>query len=591
MRRISSIHTVLSFVLFLVGPSIVAESGIVYKNPCIYNIEYSFEMFPDPNKIDRSKDLKLWIPIPGEWDSQKAAKIISVEPEPHGKYVDPEYGNHMLFWDFGKESEKPSYRVNLKYRLKSYELYADIDPNKVGSYDKTSDEYALYTRSTYRINITPEVKKLAEEAIGGEQNPYLQAKRICEFVNKKIRFKHLRSAGASGITYLLESGAKDPSTGEYYYEGECDQYSAFFVALCRAVGIPARSVLGFVSWAPWMTVKDLKIHYEHLKKLTPDGLAAARIYGALWGHVWAEFYAPNYGWIPVDPTDGVFGQLHNACVIASKGRDIAIGPNLSPEDEGYGDQWILLHDGRADVVGWGIWNIAKISIAKVTILHHSDPFPADAFAAYISRLHRQEQYRADPLSYRKRVLTWICNKTQNEQDKAAALAKAYSENPGVRENHEQYILHMFRQVVGEEKFLDICESYMELLDNSEEAVTTRRFREIAENIYGEPLVWFFEQWVDYTELPQLGLNDISVSEDGNIWHVTGRLSQLGDIVFKFPVQLKIETEGQSKSETIFSQARDTLFNITVADKPKSIILDPDHHILKIQGTPVISEKL
>jgi aminopeptidase N len=132
---------------------------------------------------------------------------------------------------------------------------------------------------------------------------------------------------------------------------------------------------------------------------------------------------------------------------------------------------------------------------------------------------------------------------------------------------------------------------MELLDNSEEAVTTRRFREIAENIYGEPLDWFFEQWVDYTELPQLGLDDIAVSENGNIWHVTGRPSQLGDIVFRFPVKLKIETEGQSKSETILSQARDTFFNITVVEKPKSIILDPDHHILKIQEMPLRNERL
>ena len=53
--------------------------GLIYRNPRVYNIEYSFEMFPDPNKIDRTKDLKLWIPIPREWDSQKAVKIISVE--------------------------------------------------------------------------------------------------------------------------------------------------------------------------------------------------------------------------------------------------------------------------------------------------------------------------------------------------------------------------------------------------------------------------------------------------------------------------------------------------------------------------------
>jgi hypothetical protein len=75
-------------------------------NPRVYNVEYSFEMFPDPNKIDRAKDLKLWIPIPQEWESQKTVKIIYVEPEPHAKFTDPEFGNLMFFWDFGKEPEK-----------------------------------------------------------------------------------------------------------------------------------------------------------------------------------------------------------------------------------------------------------------------------------------------------------------------------------------------------------------------------------------------------------------------------------------------------------------------------------------------------
>ena len=91
MKRISSRHVLFGLVLLCIASSVFAESGIIYRNPRVYNVDYSFELVPDPNNIDRAKDLKLWIPIPREWDSQKAVKIISVEPEPHGKYVDPEY--------------------------------------------------------------------------------------------------------------------------------------------------------------------------------------------------------------------------------------------------------------------------------------------------------------------------------------------------------------------------------------------------------------------------------------------------------------------------------------------------------------------
>ena len=92
------------------------SSRIAYRNPRIYNLEISFEMAPDPAKIDRDRDLKVWIPIPREWDSQRNVQIISVQPEPHVQYTDPEYGNKIFFWDFGKSPEKPSYRVEI-FRL------------------------------------------------------------------------------------------------------------------------------------------------------------------------------------------------------------------------------------------------------------------------------------------------------------------------------------------------------------------------------------------------------------------------------------------------------------------------------------------
>ena len=63
------------------------QRGIVYINPRVYNVEYKFELCPNKDSIDPSRDLKLWIPVPREWDNQKAIKIISVEPEPQVKMV------------------------------------------------------------------------------------------------------------------------------------------------------------------------------------------------------------------------------------------------------------------------------------------------------------------------------------------------------------------------------------------------------------------------------------------------------------------------------------------------------------------------
>jgi len=587
MKNTSGIHIALGFILII---SILfcssAESGVDYRHPRVYNVEYSFELHPDPTKIDRSKDLKLWIPIPREWDSQKAVKIISIEPEPHARYVDPEHGIPMVFWDFGKLPEEPTYVATIKYRLITYKFRADIDPNQVGSYDTTSKLYTLYTRSTEHIEITPELQTLAREAVGKEKNPYLQARLIFDFVVKKMRYKHVRHDTGSGVRPLLASAVIDKQTGEKYYQGECAQMTVFFVALCRAVGIPARGITGKVGFTPWIQKEDLKLRSERYTKLSPSGFAAARIYGGLGGHRWAEFYLPSYGWIPVDANYRRFQWVNNRRFITSKGSDVLIGPNAPQrESEGYGDQWIPLHNGRADVIGWGAWNLAKVRIAKAKTLHHSDPFPADAFADY-----PVGPYVEDTASFNGRwILSSIDDITREKPNKVQALIQAYEKKPWLQGGQEQYICHMLRQIVGDEKFTDIYEAYIDSLVSSDGPVPTTRFQAIAEEVYGESLAWFFKQWLGRKELPELKLEDVDVRKHGERWLIHGTLHQRNQSLFRLPVEIEFEAGRKRVLKKIWLDTKKASFEFVSSNKPSRIRVDPKHHILKIQKMPPLLE--
>ena len=44
--------------------TVIDQAGVIFRNPRVYNVDYSFELIPDPGKIDRTKDLKLWVPLP-----------------------------------------------------------------------------------------------------------------------------------------------------------------------------------------------------------------------------------------------------------------------------------------------------------------------------------------------------------------------------------------------------------------------------------------------------------------------------------------------------------------------------------------------
>ena len=557
--------------------------GIVYSNPRVYNVDYSFEMFPDLNKIDKAKDLKLWVPLPREWDSQKAVRIISVQPEPHRRYVDPDYGNPMLFWDFGKEPEQSSYKVDIKFRLESYDVSVQVDPNRVGPYDKTSKEYALYTRSTHTIHITPEIKELAREAVGDETNPYLQAERIVKFVGKKLRYKILDFEKGRGIDCLLAHPVVDEKTGREYYEGSCSQFSALMVALCRAVGIPARCVSGYVGWNPWGNPNDVKARYPFETNLSPAGLAATQFYGILTSHMRGEFFIPNFGWIPIDPMLGWFPRRSSERWIKHKGRDVRVGP-FTPEDEseGYGSQWVALHDGRADTLCHAVLNIGKVRTSKVTILHHSDPFPADGLAGYLESLLALEGGEKDHRHWRQGVLNWPSRHIRNLTLENLKLDHSYKEYPRAKEDRDAFVCHMLRRQLGDEAFFKLVTTYVDLRQESGQAVPTSRFQELAEDISGQSLGWFFNQWVGTIELPWLKLDGVSARKDNEGWQVWGRFTQSGKTTFRLPIELAVDTKKGREKQTLWVEKEIADFDFHTQHEPRRLIVDPDHEVLKVQ---------
>jgi transglutaminase-like putative cysteine protease len=490
----------------------------------------------------------------------------------------------MLFWDFGKEPEQLSYKVDIKFRLESYDVSVEVDPNRVRSYDKTSKEYTLYTQSTHTIHITPKIRELAQEAVGDETNPYLQAERIVKFVYNKMNFKVLDYERGRGTDVLLAYPVTDEKTGQEYYEGCCNQYSAFMVALCRAVGIPARCVAGYIGWYPWIEPDEVKAKHLFERNLTPGGLAATQLYSELMPHMWSEFLIPNYGWIPADPMKGAIRDRNYPMWITSKGRDVLLGPAAPPQDgEGYGRQWVALHDGRADGFGTRpIFNIAKIHTGKVTVTHHSDPFPADGLAGY-----GQNPFTVTPEGIDKDLRHWRQGVLglPSRPPSNLNLEQLCSESPLAKGLADTFICDMLRRQLGEEKFFRLIDTYVELRQESNQAVPTSRFQKLAEDIYGEPLGWFFKQWVNSTERPRLKLEKVLVRKDKGGWQVQGRLVQSGDTIFRLPVELALDTKKGRERQKLWVEKKAVDFDFHTKDEPRKIVVDPNYEVLKIQKMP------
>lgn len=131
-------------------------------------------------------------------------------------------------------------------------------------------EYKKYTSAECNIesdNIA--IISKAKELTMNEVNPYNKAKIIYEFVN-------------TNLIYDTSEGNKGAINAITTRKGVCEEFATLFVAMCRAVGIPSRVVYG-----NWVPLENISTVDSDIKEK---------------GHVWAEFYLPEYGWIVVEPT-------------------------------------------------------------------------------------------------------------------------------------------------------------------------------------------------------------------------------------------------------------------------------------------------
>ncbi|HEY44496.1 MAG TPA: transglutaminase domain-containing protein [Anaerolineae bacterium] len=267
--------------------------AIVYLNPQRYFVEYIVRVSNDGFDLN---ELQLYQPRPVEWDAQTDVEIEEISPTPSEEGEDPDHGNGMYLWKImGDPKPGKSTTFTLRFTFTAYETRTNISPEDIQPYDRSNPLYAMYTRPERFIEVSdPEIVALADQVVGAETNPYLIARSFYDYVVDTAQYK-LLGEGLAGAKSLCTGGT-----------GECGDYSALFVALCRAKGIPARPIVGY--WA---------------------------INGIDQTHVWAEFYVEPFGWVPVDPTIGqfepgkrdyYFGNMDNQRVILNKGYNITLDP-------------------------------------------------------------------------------------------------------------------------------------------------------------------------------------------------------------------------------------------------------------------------
>ena len=217
-------------------------------------------------KLPKSGLLQLWFPMPVMTSAQSDVRVIAMTPQKYLKALPKtDVDIALAYFEVPLETLDQDLNIEIKFMFKRYEQRFIIDPANCGEYDVESPLYKKYTRSNKNTAITPEIKAKAESIVAGERNPYLAAKKIYDYIVNNVEYSFMPHL-ALGVLEKPES----VFVHEHGY-GDCGAQSMYFAALCRSIGIPAKSSGGY--------------------QLVP-GFAGP--------HFWAEFYLSNYGWVPVD---------------------------------------------------------------------------------------------------------------------------------------------------------------------------------------------------------------------------------------------------------------------------------------------------
>ncbi len=234
-------------------------------------------------------EARVWIPLAKTDAFQTVTQEELSIPVKWEKVQDRDYANDIcVLYPQAADSGKT---IELKYRVVRKEKAA---------YPADGTDTTRYLRPETLVPVNETFRTLASKAVAGKKDDLERAKALYDHVIGRMRYdKSGTGWGRGDALYACD-----------VHTGNCSDFHAYFIALARSVGIPARFAIG-------ATIPADK------NEGTIDGY-----------HCWAEFFAGKR-WVPVDISeawknpklaDYYFGHNPANRFELTKGRDLMVDP-------------------------------------------------------------------------------------------------------------------------------------------------------------------------------------------------------------------------------------------------------------------------
>ena len=272
--------------LVLVTFMVVATSSATEKK-IVRGVD-RFELIYKIQLPHLEKNGTLWIPL-ARTDAHQKFRAPTIESlVPWRKVRDTKHHNILLV--LNPSPDDSGKHITIRYQVERVEKKAH---SEVGDPRK-------HLKAEILVPLNPRFIPIATKATEKASDDFTRGKALYQHVLKHMRYdKSGKGWGRGDALYACDSQA-----------GNCTDFHAYFIALCRAINIPARFAIGFT-------------------------IPASQNEGIIDGyHCWAEFHAGG-NWVPVDISeadqnpelsDYYFGHHPANRLELSRGRDILPKP-------------------------------------------------------------------------------------------------------------------------------------------------------------------------------------------------------------------------------------------------------------------------
>ena len=239
------------------------------------------------------------IAIPLDILEKQQIVIKSLEPKPLKTEIDKD-GNILASYNVEANSE-----INIKLTGSAKISSKQIRPQFGGSFNEIPKELKVYTEEQPFWEVdSPEIQALANELFNENLTVAQNAQNIYDYITQNLEYDFsvierdfVDRAGAVGALNKTDGWA-------------CMEYTDLFIAIARAMGIPARELNGFAFSG---TASENSTNVQNKETAPTDQTQQNPLSINLSGgdllHAWPEFYDPEFGWVQIDPTWGSTSEI------------------------------------------------------------------------------------------------------------------------------------------------------------------------------------------------------------------------------------------------------------------------------------------